>query len=82
VVDTLHCLWLNEGMTKLHLPHHPLPTGWFTDRDEAVACQHRDMFVCPDCAAKHADRVVEVYGRHYWAYDDAEFRELSAIVNR
>jgi len=69
-------------MTALHLPHHPLPRGWFSNRDEEVACPHCDMFVCRTCQTTHADRVVEVFGRHYWAYDDAEFRELTSIAAR
>lgn len=69
-------------MTTLHLPQHKLPAGWFENREGEAACQHRDMSVCHDCATKYATRVVEVYGRHYWTRDDAEFRELTSMVNR
>lgn len=60
---------------------HRLPKGWRNcGGNESAACQHRDLFVCPDCQAKHADRLVEVYGVHYWCETDAERDELLAMM--
>ena len=44
-----------------------LPKGFRRGTQEEIACKHRDLSVCPDCAT--ADFLVEVYGVHYFAPD-------------
>lgn len=54
-----------------------LPRGWRRGHQDDLACPHRDVSVCPPCAAAHAE-VVEVYGQHYWMPDAEERAALLA----
>ena len=42
-----------------------------------IACCHRDLSVCPACAAKYAPDLVEVYSVHYWVPDPKERAALA-----
>lgn len=65
--------------TTAPITFRPLPRGWFENRDESVACPHRDMFVCPSCLASEP-QAFELSGRTYWTYDADEFAELTALL--
>jgi hypothetical protein len=41
-----------------------LPRGFRRGRDDSIACPHRDVTCCPECATNNPE-IVEVYGRHY-----------------
>jgi hypothetical protein len=41
-----------------------LPKGWREGFDQSLACPHRDVSVCEECASR--PEVVEVIGAHYW----------------
>lgn len=58
------------------------PKGWTVGHDDSVACPHRSLSVCPDCAARYSDRVVEVYGTHAWMTSDAERTLMLASMAR
>jgi hypothetical protein len=51
------------------------PRGFREGHDGSLACPHRDVSVCPTCAAKHAE-IVDVYGRHFWVADPVERKQL------
>lgn len=36
-----------------------------------LACPHRDVSCCSECAAKYPE-IVEVYGQHFWVADPAD----------
>lgn len=40
-----------------------MPRGWKTGHGGDVACQHRDVSCCPECAKR--PEVVAVYGQHF-----------------
>ncbi len=42
-----------------------------------IACCHRDLSVCPACAAKYAPELVDVGGQHFWIPDAAEREALA-----
>lgn len=52
-----------------------LPKGFREGHTGSLACPHRDISCCPECA-KHPG-VVEVYGQHFWVPDKAERRALT-----
>jgi hypothetical protein len=54
------------------------PATWRTNADESLVCPHRDLSVCPACAA-HPE-VVEVYGVHYHVTDDADRAALALAL--
>ena len=47
------------------------PRGFREGLQEELACPHRDLSCCDECAAKYAN-IVESYGTHYWMRDEAE----------
>lgn len=47
------------------------PKGWRTGHDGDLACPHRDVSVCADCARLHVE-VIEIYGQHFWIASEAE----------
>ena len=63
--------WTIEG--KMFVARKP--KGFRQSFNEEMACAHRDVSVCPECANKYAN-IVEVAGTHYWVRDYAEWREL------
>lgn len=54
-----------------------LPKGFRRGHQENIACPHRDITCCDDCAAKHSDNIVESYGQHFW-FSPAEKAQLAA----
>jgi hypothetical protein len=64
-------------MTK----NKPLPNGLRLGHDESVACKHRDLSVCPVCAAAFAPDLVDVYGQHFWVPDPAERALLHPLAD-
>jgi hypothetical protein len=44
---------------------HP-PAGFREGTQYELACPHRDLSCCPECAAAHPE-INEVYGIHYWS---------------
>jgi hypothetical protein len=48
-----------------------------SNADGSAVCQHRDLSVCPTCAAAD-DRLVDVVGAHFLIVDPAERAELLA----
>jgi hypothetical protein len=51
------------------------PKGWTSGYDGNIACLHRDLSVCDDCATKYGN-VYEVYSQHYWAIDLADLQDV------
>ena len=47
------------------------PKGFREGHTGNLACPHRDVTCCPQCAAKHPE-IVEVYGQHFWIADQSE----------
>ena len=56
-----------------------LPRGFRRGHDDTIACPHRDMSCCTECANKHAE-LVDVYGVHYWIPNEAERAKLAEEV--
>ena len=56
-----------------------LPRGFRRGHDDSIACRHRDLSVCPSCAAAHVE-LVDVAGAHFWVPDVVERAELLAEV--
>jgi hypothetical protein len=54
-----------------------LPKGLRYGHDDSLACEHRDLSVCPACAARYAPACVNIYGHHYWIPDATERDALS-----
>lgn len=42
-----------------------LRNGWTEGHDDAAACPHRDLSVCPSCASEYADILLESYETHW-----------------
>lgn len=59
-----------------------MPRGWRTGLEGEVVCPHRNLSVCRDCAADHADNVVNVFGKDYWAVDAADLDYLRKLATR
>lgn len=55
------------------------PASLRLGHDGSLACRHRDISCCTECAAAHPE-VVEVYGVHYWVSDPVERAALVAEV--
>ncbi len=55
-----------------------LPKGFREGHGGDLACSHRDMSVCPECA--RVTGVVEVYGQHFWIPDPVARRTLLAQI--
>ena len=55
-----------------------LPRGFRRGHTDNLACPHRDVTCCDECAAKHLE-IVEVYGQHFWVPDQGERVELQAL---
>jgi hypothetical protein len=47
------------------------PRGFRAGHDGSLACPHRNVTCCPQCAGEYPE-IVEVYGRHFWVADPAE----------
>lgn len=56
-----------------------LPKGYRRGHDGSIACKHRDMFCCKECAAKHVE-MVDVMGQHYWIPDEGERASMLAML--
>jgi len=41
-----------------------LPKGFRHGHDDSLACPHREVTCCEECAAANRE-IIEVYGRHY-----------------
>lgn len=57
------------------------PKHWHEQADGSLVCPHRDLSVCPDCAASHVE-AVDVFGQHFWIADPADrdaFAEIGAV---
>ena len=50
-----------------------------TNADGSAVCRHRNLGVCPDCAAADPE-LVEVVGAYYHVPDPDERAELQALV--
>jgi len=55
------------------------PRGFRTGHDDSLACPHRDVTCCPECAAKYPE-IMDVAGRHYWVTDPDERAELEELI--
>jgi len=55
------------------------PRGWHEDREGALACPHRDLSVCPPCAASTPE-ALESYGMHFWIADPADRATIAAEI--
>jgi hypothetical protein len=62
---------------------HRKPQGWRScGPNESEACPHRDLSVCPECATRYADRIVDVYSSVYWyEYDSDRAAMLAEIAS-
>lgn len=60
---------------------HPIPWHYRENADGTAVCPHRDLSVCPSCAATD-ERLVEVAGAHFLIDDPAIRAELLAEVAR
>jgi hypothetical protein len=49
-----------------------------------LACPHRDVTCCADCAKAHVE-IVLVYGQHFWVADKEErealVRDMAAVAS-
>jgi hypothetical protein len=54
-----------------------LPRSLRRGTQDEIACCHRDLSVCPDCAKQYAPELVDVYGQHYWVPDPADREALA-----
>jgi hypothetical protein len=50
------------------------PKGFRVGFSEELACSHRDISTCDQCAGTYAN-IIEVYGTHYWVRDYSEWLE-------
>lgn len=57
----------------------PLPLGFREGVDQAIACPHRDLSVCDDCAGRYAE-LVDVFGTFYWVSNPAD-RDMLRSMN-
>jgi hypothetical protein len=61
-----------------------LPRGFRRGHDDSLACKHRDVSCCGECATKYPE-VVDVCGAHFWVPDEHErvdlLRQLAAPRN-
>lgn len=53
-----------------------MPRSFRKGHDDSLACQHRDVSCCPQCAAKY-EEIVDVYGKHFWIADPEERKEYA-----
>lgn len=53
-----------------------LPKGFTEGHQGDLACPHRDVSCCDECAKR--PEIVEVSGVHYWIPDPAERAQLAA----
>lgn len=54
-----------------------MPRGFRTGHSGNIACPHRDVSCCDDCA-KNNPEIVEVFGQHFWESDPVENASLRA----
>ena len=57
-----------------------MPAGFREVFEAELACPHRDMSTCQDCAKTYAN-IVACYGVHYWMRSEAELAEFNEMVN-
>lgn len=57
------------------------PKGFREGHDSSLACPHRDISCCPQCALQH-EEIVNVYGRHYWIADKKDRDDLIAQIQK
>jgi hypothetical protein len=57
-----------------------LARGFRRGHDDSLACKHRDVSCCPECAKAH-EEIVNVCGQHYWVPDAAERKALIAEMD-
>jgi len=55
-----------------------LPRNFKEGHTGNLACPHRDVTCCDECAAKHIE-IVEVFGQHFWLADQAERVEMQVL---
>lgn len=60
------------------MPTHSFPAGFRTASDGSLICRHRDLSVCPECAAHPA--VTEVVGAHFFDPDGSVAAEVAEIL--
>jgi hypothetical protein len=56
------------------------PAGFREGHEGELACSHRDVSTCTDCANTYAN-IVECYGVHYWMRSEIELAEFNEMVN-
>jgi len=56
-----------------------LPKGFRRGHDDSLACPHREVTCCPECAGSNPE-IIEVFGRHYWISDEKEHAETLAML--
>jgi hypothetical protein len=52
-----------------------MPKGFRKGHGGDVACPHRDLSCCRECAKQHPE-LVDVYGQHFWVPVEADRAEL------
>jgi hypothetical protein len=52
-----------------------LPKGFRRGHTDNIACPHRDVTCCAECAAKYPE-LVDIYGRHFWIPDPVERADI------
>lgn len=55
-----------------------LPKSFRRGHDDSLACPHRDVSCCGECAAKHVE-IVEIGSTHFWVPDVAERAEIARL---
>lgn len=59
-----------------------MPRGWREGLEGEAVCPHRDLSVCRVCEEEHAERVVNVFGKFYWASDVEDVAYLRKLAAR
>jgi hypothetical protein len=57
------------------------PPGFREGHCYDLACPHRDVSCCDDCANAHSE-IVDVGGQHFWIADPIEAASLAAAASR
>ena len=70
------------GLANMSEAIHHRPRGFRENADGSLVCRHRDLSCCDRCAEAHAERVVEVYDRHFWTWTDVEREALGEFARR
>lgn len=56
-----------------------LPKGFREGHTGDIACPHRDVSCCEECASSHPE-IVDVAGQHFWVSNPVEREQLKAEV--